>query len=429
MAAGRSKKMKMNKINNFHGSTATDIEDRSCYVLTNFSQILKQILIGLPVKSLNSCARVCKIWNDAVQKIKKLRCPYYWNYFEGEEESPDSQKLLLESIQLTIENLPIEPETMLVYYTSVLLDTTCTSATVSTKSRSKRKIQKECSDVSEFFQNLLPRSCQTTAVAADGIIGTSSSLRKTKEFENKCALSFICFAKQSTFSFHSIQLDVKQGTKLGELWNSNEETSFSNFIPPEETVKSVLFFSDDVTCPQELGFALYKEYNQPLIAGGFVDSLVFPSLLHDINHKHDLPTICCVALCGETVKIASIIIRDDVCDKTDVEACMKELKSHDLPEERSFAFMFACVGRGENHYGEADVESMMFRKFFPKTPLLGLFGNGEVGFKYPLPPIVSKEIDGTELHDFVNDSRRYLTRHPPKLYHAYTTVLCLVSLP
>jgi F-box protein 22 len=41
--------------------------------------------------------------------------------------------------------------------------------------------------------------------------------------------------------------------------------------------------------------------------------------------------------------------------------------------------MFACVARGTNVYGRTGVESSLFRKHFPTTPLLGFFGNGEIG--------------------------------------------------
>ena len=42
--------------------------------------------------------------------------------------------------------------------------------------------------------------------------------------------------------------------------------------------------------------------------------------------------------------------------------------------------MFACCGRGENHYrGRAGLEAACFAKLFPNTPLAGLFGNGEIG--------------------------------------------------
>ncbi|ESP00670.1 hypothetical protein LOTGIDRAFT_77680, partial [Lottia gigantea] len=86
-----------------------------------------------------------------------------------------------------------------------------------------------------------------------------------------------------------------------------------------------------------------------------------------------------VAFCGDSVQVASVIIQESVSEPAEVENCMKKLKSHELSEKRSVAFMYACVGRGEMHYSAPNVESSIFRKHFPKTPILGLFGNGEIG--------------------------------------------------
>lgn len=60
-----------------------------------------------------------------------------------------------------------------------------------------------------------------------------------------------------------------------------------------------------------------------------------------------------------------------------------QLKAHTVSSySSSVGLMFACVGRGRDHYrGKRNVESAAFRRHFPKTPLLGYFGNGEIGFK------------------------------------------------
>ena len=90
--------------------------------------------------------------------------------------------------------------------------------------------------------------------------------------------------------------------------------------------------------------------------------------------------------------------------------------------------MFACVGRGYHHYKrQSNVESQCFRKLFPNTPLFGFFGNGEIGYDF-LPDyskvdpykdalIIDEDIDDEE------DNEMY-----PTVYHAYTTVFCMVSL-
>lgn len=121
---------------------------------------------------------------------------------------------------------------------------------------------------------------------------------------------------------------------------------------------------------------------------------------------------------GDNVQVASVIINETVDFPADAEECIKRLKSHNLQEENSFAFMLACVGRGEGLYEESNVESALFRKYFPKTPLIGLFGNGEIGFEH-----VNK---GTHAEEEEPEYKK--KKSQVKLYHSFTTVFVLVSI-
>ncbi|CAG5129097.1 unnamed protein product, partial [Candidula unifasciata] len=162
-----------------------------------------------------------------------------------------------------------------------------------------------------------------------------------------------------------------------------------------------------------------------------------------------------LALCGADIKVASVLIRGQ--DIADVERAIQTLAEHKFPLHKSFGLMYACVGRGAHVYGTQNVESNIFRKHFPNTPLLGFFGNGEVGCNFPpLDPLfvgeaeLKSRIQSLETQNSSAGSREdrmseiqlkrdlaemrrkqelYRMRHPPKLLHAYTTVMCLVSLP
>ena len=86
------------------------------------------------------------------------------------------------------------------------------------------------------------------------------------------------------------------------------------------------------------------------------------------------------------------------------------MQSCEFKNGGSFAFMFACNGRGAHMHGRTDVESSLFRKYFPKTDLIGTFTVGECCHEV----IPTKDIP-----------------KPPKriseLEFAYTTVLVYVS--
>lgn len=136
----------------------------------------------------------------------------------------------------------------------------------------------------------------------------------------------------------------------------------------------------------------------------------------------DEPSGFGVAFCGEGVRVASVVLSASVNSERQIEAELARLKSAHVPEERSVGFMLACIGRGENFYGgQQNVESKAFRKFFPTTPLIGLFGNGEIGFDhvpdYSKPVVVSANSATADYSE------------TDQLYHSYTTIFVIVSFP
>ena len=135
-----------------------------------------------------------------------------------------------------------------------------------------------------------------------------------------------------------------------------------------------------------------------------------------------------VAFCGESIKMASVVLRSSVRNPKDVETTLQKLKNAKVPEENSIAFMFACIGRGHSYYdNQQNVEADAFHKMFPKTPLFGFFGNGEVGFDYL--PNYSRE-DGDPSYSVMNhtpDGSPYAWE-APEIHHSYTTIFVLMSL-
>lgn len=118
---------------------------------------------------------------------------------------------------------------------------------------------------------------------------------------------------------------------------------------------------------------------------------------------------------GQRVQGATVLLSEDVGDGKSAEAALQRLKAAGLPEQNTVGFMFACVGRGSQHYrAQGNVEADAFRKLFPAVPLFGFFGNGEIGcdrvvtgdLLLPKP----EELKGADL------------------FHSYTTVMALVHL-
>uniref|UniRef100_A0A0B6Y7T1 FIST C-domain domain-containing protein n=1 Tax=Arion vulgaris TaxID=1028688 RepID=A0A0B6Y7T1_9EUPU len=205
---------------------------------------------------------------------------------------------------------------------------------------------------------------------------------------------------------------------------------------------------------QEIGYSLFRIFNWPLVAGGYVNEKHVR--VSRGNVRSSVLDIGCIvsglAICGHNVKVASVLIRSE--DVAEVDSTIRALTEHRFPLHNSFGLMYACVGRGAHVYGRQNVESSIFHKYFPNTPLLGFFGNGEVGCKFPLvdprsvgdtelqslggfPKKLTASSDkgqsDTKLKNQLAEMRQkhetYKMKHPPKLLHAYTTVMCLISLP
>jgi len=78
---------------------------------------------------------------------------------------------------------------------------------------------------------------------------------------------------------------------------------------------------------------------------------------------------------------------------------------------KSFAFMFACNGRGRDMHGCPDAESKLFHRYFPRTPLIGTFTGGE--FVHEVIPTRSSPPEAP--------------KKPSEIEFAYATVFVLVT--
>ena len=126
---------------------------------------------------------------------------------------------------------------------------------------------------------------------------------------------------------------------------------------------------------------------------------------------------------GSAVKSASVLLNRQVNTKGKVEAELKKLKTLDFHEKKSCAFMFACCGRGKNFYrGKGNVESEVFRTLFPNTPLLGIFGNGEIGLTY-----FPEKVKDTFMDPSASKKVKKGTYSANEFSHSFTTIFVMLS--
>ena len=117
----------------------------------------------------------------------------------------------------------------------------------------------------------------------------------------------------------------------------------------------------------------------------------------------------------------------------EVERLLARLKGPWLEGGRTTcAFMFACCGRGAGLYrGKKNVESAVFRKLFPATPLIGAFGGGEIGIEHIPSPVPEKSDDGERpakrARTDAEGEKKETLLSSDDLLHSYTTVFVMLS--
>jgi hypothetical protein len=116
------------------------------------------------------------------------------------------------------------------------------------------------------------------------------------------------------------------------------------------------------------------------IMGGFVDGI------RSTSNRKSSSFSCGLVVTGDRsrVQIRQVVLQPDIRTRDAVRAKLKQLKSsHNDNCSLTFAFQVSCVARGSEFYNhEANVECSEFRNLFPQTPLIGIFGNGELGHDY-----------------------------------------------
>ena len=135
---------------------------------------------------------------------------------------------------------------------------------------------------------------------------------------------------------------------------------------------------------------------------------------------------------GEGIEAASVILPPNVKNESKVNKELLKLKACenldlDHPNSHSFAFMFACCGRGKHfHNDKGNVESKCFKALFPNTPLIGIFGEGEYGWNY-LPKQKFPPSKNTQ-NEAPPKSRTFEKLKERDICHAYTTVFVVLSI-
>ena len=242
----------------------------------------------------------------------------------------------------------------------------------------------------------MPKTCQTTFCAASGIIGCRQDGDHFSPLEI-----------EDGYGISGIMIPRAPGVHILKFPMDGKQSDLSKLIPSDLAIKCLLVFMtphENTHYDKIMQSALLRQNSNVALGGAFVD-------------RSESGCGSCVAFCGDGVEAASIVIKPK--DKeAEIESKLKLFQETGLMKDKCFAFMFACVARGYYLYKKYNVESLIFNKMYPDVPLLGVFGNGEIGMDY-LPNIPSD-------HQVLRIGK--LVRARKKYLHSYTTIFVLISL-
>ncbi|GFR20079.1 hypothetical protein TNCT_585731 [Trichonephila clavata] len=387
--------------------------DRERIIFTSH-HLVQIIFKHLDARSLNSCAQVCTLWSRIAVAEKESRRNIFSIVKVGAchnteirrqiELCPIIDHSVMEGeLFQELKNIPIEPIFCVAFMSVPLFAKFQEFFPSFGSSKPETKRVKFCEEttkrkylhgiVQTAFKNFLPDKCEVSFTVAAGIIGCDADC-VPMEIENGPAMSGIFIPKV-------------EGVTINKCCLNKRNFSTTEFIAQNAPLKALLVFSTSkgVRCVNNLIHSYRSDDGSIKMAVGGA-----------IVERTDCCVGSVVAFSGPNVEAASIII--NINDKKEeITAKLETFKETGLLNHKCFAFMFACIGRGYSFHQEHNVESSIFCKMYPNIPLIGLFGNGEVGYNYlPNFPIEKTLRAGS------------FARYERKFLHGYTSVFVLISL-
>ncbi|XP_077173384.1 F-box only protein 22 [Paroedura picta] len=388
-------------------AAAPEPDPKAFYVLSNLAEVVERVLACLPTKALLRAACVCRLWRECSRRLLRTRQSFAW--VSTHEPGLSSNHALVHELEEELEKVQVLPQT--VFY---IADTETFSGYVEYCRGRKKARKRNSKETASALEKLLPTRCQVLGLATPGIVVTPTGSRggRPLEIEDGEAGFALLFPKMDGVKIQTFHFFKDPKSKVIDE-NQFAEAGLKN----NPDLRVVLLFGYNTWSAGATRFLhqIVNRLNEKsiILAGGHVDS--FTSLMSE-NHSQPAESCGVVGLTfsGPQIQSAAILLDQDVVDEKTAEAAMQRLKAASIPERNTVGFMFACVGRGYQHYKtKQNLEADAFRKFFPSVPLFGFFGHGEIG----CDRIVTGNFILRECNNIKDD-----------LLHGYTTVMVLVHL-
>lgn len=443
-------------------------------VLANQYELVRTILSLVPMRDLLACGRVCRLWREVQLLTMRHRRRYdascfYWagkaaadvSFYSAHPlfQSPHHREMWAELERHTA-TMPSRPRVAVVFGAG---DTELSVRDRSPGTEPEDHMERSWLVDKEGIMARLPPGCLAIGTTSRGIVGTPKP-GSTVELENlydepnllRPAVSVLMIPERPgarILPFHlaensldTLVTEVKR--ELGSGLARGGEAALqaellARAVPGlthQDTIKAVVLLSNGLDLPFSMHLiqgAAARAGQAGLAIGGAVGDLCWASVkdtstlalmreLFYFNYQsvpvaeNSYMATSGFVIAGEGVQAASVLLPRKVRSEKRVMAELQKLKDSGICQENSFAFMFACCGRGENHYrGRAGLEAACFAKLFPNTPLAGLFGNGEIGVSH----VPQQGVPGSKA-----EAAPASRLQPGQFLHSFTTIFLMVSL-
>jgi len=245
------------------------------------------------------------------------------------------------------------------------------------------------SNMEEHIQDLLPEHSEAVMLYNSGII-LDNDEREHGPGTELCFYDIIACAFLPQIP--NVRIKTFKLTESSVLKQTSQYMDLINIIvnlePPNQETSTCFIllstYSGHYTAELLMSTMQSIEDRIASVWGGVVRSICArtDNDLHEkkarLRRETERP-VCAVILITGSIQTWSVILEKKCNTKEQVEARLRLFKDQVNLKKHSIGFMFACKGRGSNMFNERNVESTIFKRLFPKVPLVGCFGNGEFG--------------------------------------------------
>eukprot|EP00794_Sanderia_malayensis_P013938 gene13938-15390_t len=378
----------------------TDL-DHMClasYCLTNYPTVLDIVLSYLSAKQLCAASRVCWFWNDAAEREKTRRknnlCLSILKCSDVDSDEEEDVELSMNQIgdefQCVINNAKIFPSTAILFVTPLL------------EIRLK-KDRKELQKVVKRISLLLPSNCPLSGCQGTGVVGFDGERSQEYEFINGASLLLLPLTEHvEVRQFFLKTSDMKKAGRDVRKWRN-----ITNFDEKMNVKLILMHAACEVDETENAIEMILKVTGKDTVIAGGNSTVAF------FDQNISTRGISCMCFAGDLR--TNLVVNEDMKEATrkqNMLANVEKLKQSVLePDDdckhNTVMFMYSCCGRGLALYGESNVETSWIAEVLPDTPIMGVYGIGEIGYDSKFAPATST-------------TRNYLSS-----IHSYSTVLCL----